>query len=127
MEIDRHSIRSITGGGGGGVLFLGISGGSWSLGVSQVGGPKRKKRECTSYIHPTKNEAFQEDKLDKGHAFNVGNCVMKSKNERGKHHTSSDFPDAHARAVRVLRNTMSCPCTLHMDMAIRVILQEIPI
>lgn len=107
------------------MLFLGRTGGSWSL--SKSGWPKKKKRECTSYIHPTKNEAFQGDKLDKGHAFNVGNCVMKSKNERGKHHTSSDFPDAHARAVRVLRNTMSCPCTLHMDMAIRVILQEIPI
>lgn len=94
----------------------------------QSGGwPKKKKRECTSYIHPTKNEAFQGDKLDQGHALNVGNCVMKSKNERGKHHTSSDFPDAHARAVRVLRNIMSCPCTLHIDMVIRVILQEIPI
>ena len=124
MEIDRHRIRSTTRGGSV------ISWQNWwlmELKCQSGGWPKKKKRECTSYIHPTKNEAFQRDKLDKGHAFNVGNCVIKSKNERGKHHTSSDFPDAHARAVRVLRNTMSCPCTLHMDMVIRVILQEIPI
>lgn len=65
--------------------------------------------------------------MDKGHTVNVGNCAMKSKIERGKHHTSSYFPNAHARAVQVLRNTMSCLCTLHMDMAARVIQQKIRI
>lgn len=81
MEIDRHSICSIT---GGGVLVLGRTGGPWSLSVSQVGGPKKKKRECTPTPIRPEMRLSKKNKLDKGHAFNVGNCVMKSKKREGK-------------------------------------------
>lgn len=77
----------------------------------QSGGwPKKKKRECTSYIDPTKNEAFQGDKFDKGHAFNVGNCVMRAKT-RGESITRA------ATFLMLMRAQCECcvtPCHAHV-------------
>lgn len=53
---------------------------------------QKEKARMYYYIHPTRNEAFQKNKLDKGPTFKCVKLCNNEQNEREQHHTSSDFP-----------------------------------